>query len=124
MLTTKNIHVRVVKRASGVPSPGVSEVTDGRIPRCPPDGVRVRVHYASVDPGMRGWLSAERNYLNVPNGAVMRAEGIGEVIESRLYDNTGGRIADAVFVHLNRNAPAAIDYLYHGRNNGRLCVRP
>ncbi|MDP9085063.1 MAG: NADP-dependent oxidoreductase, partial [Pseudomonadota bacterium] len=82
----KNIQVRVVKRATGVPSPDVFEVTEGPMPECPAEGVCVRVHYAAVDPAMRGWLSAERNYLSVPNGAVMRAEGIGEVIESRLAE--------------------------------------
>jgi NADPH-dependent curcumin reductase len=78
-----NTMVRVAKRASGIPSPDVFEVVSGPLPVCPADGVLVRVHYAAVDPGMRGWLSAETNYMTVPNGAVMRSEGIGEILESR-----------------------------------------
>ncbi len=42
----------------------------------------MRVLYASVDPGMRGWLSEEKNYMTVPNGTVMRAHGVGEIIAS------------------------------------------
>jgi NADPH-dependent curcumin reductase CurA len=42
----------------------------------------VRVLNAAVDPAMRGWLSAEANYMTVPDGAVMRAHGVGEVIAS------------------------------------------
>jgi NADPH-dependent curcumin reductase CurA len=37
---------------------------------------------AAVDPAMRGWLNAEANYMTVPDGAVMRAHGVGEVIAS------------------------------------------
>jgi NADPH-dependent curcumin reductase CurA len=44
--------------------------------------VLLRVLNAGVDPAMRGWLSAEKNYATVPDGAVMRALGVGEVIES------------------------------------------
>ncbi len=42
----------------------------------------MRVLNAAVDPAMRGWLSAEANYMTVPDGAVMRAHGVGEVIAS------------------------------------------
>jgi NADPH-dependent curcumin reductase CurA len=83
---TGNRQVRVAKRAIGVPSPDVFSVVDAALPSCPPDGVLVRVMFAAVDPAMRGWLSSETNYLTVATGAVMRAEGIGEVVESRHSD--------------------------------------
>ncbi len=35
---------------------------------------------------MRGWLSAEKNYLTVPDGAVMNAHGVGEIVESDCPD--------------------------------------
>ncbi len=57
----------------------------------------MRVQYAAVDPGMRGWLSAERNYLSVHDGDVMRAEGIGEIIESRHPDWHPGDLAYGMF---------------------------
>jgi NADPH-dependent curcumin reductase CurA len=93
-----NRQVRVVKRAAGVPSADVFElVLDTAMPTCPDGGVCVRVRYAAVDPAMRGWLSAERNYLSVPDGAVMRAEGIGEIIESRHPDWHPGDLAYGMF---------------------------
>lgn len=72
-----------MRRAVGVPDPEVFSVVDAPMPNCPDDGVLVRVLVAAVDPAMRGWLSAETNYLTVPTGAVMRAEGVGEILESR-----------------------------------------
>jgi NADPH-dependent curcumin reductase CurA len=75
-----NREVRVVRRATGIPVPEVFRVTEGAMPACPSNGVLVRVLYVTVDPGMRGWLSAEQNYYTVPDGAVIPSEGI--VIES------------------------------------------
>jgi NADPH-dependent curcumin reductase CurA len=44
----------------------------------------VRVHYLSVDPAMRGWLSAAGNYFTpVPIGGVMSSFASGEVMLSR-----------------------------------------
>jgi NADPH-dependent curcumin reductase CurA len=50
----------------------------------PGDGeILVKVLYLSLDPAMRGWLSNERSYVPpVEIGEVMRAIGIGEVLES------------------------------------------
>lgn len=45
---------------------------------------RVRVRYASVDPAMRIWMTEQKSYWPpVALGEVMRAGGIGEVIESK-----------------------------------------
>ena len=45
--------------------------------------VLVQVHYLSLDPGMRGWMNAGNSYLPpVAIGEVMRAFGIGTVVES------------------------------------------
>jgi NADPH-dependent curcumin reductase CurA len=92
-----NRQVIVVKRAAGVPTPDVFRVQEGPVPGCPQGGVLVRVLFAAVDPAMRGWLSQERNYLTVPDGAVMRAEGIGEIIESKAPEWRVGDIAYGVF---------------------------
>jgi len=94
---SRNRQVRVVKRAAGVPEADVFSVADSEIPPCPPDGVLVRVLVASVDPAMRGWLSNETNYLTVPTGEVMRAEGVGEIVESRNADWRVGDVAYGVF---------------------------
>jgi NADPH-dependent curcumin reductase CurA len=82
----KNRQVLVAARAKGIPDPSNFAVIDGKMPELPPGGAIVRVLYASVDPGMRGWLSEEKNYMTVPTGAVMRAHGVGEVIASDHQD--------------------------------------
>ena len=44
--------------------------------------VVVQVEYLSLDPAMRGWLNDTRSYLPpVQIGEVMRAQGLGKVIE-------------------------------------------
>lgn len=48
------------------------------------DEVLIKVHYISLDPAMRGWMNEGTTYVKgVDLGAVMRAFGAGEVIESR-----------------------------------------
>lgn len=48
----------------------------------PPDSLLVRVHYLSLDPAMRQWLTAKRSYIApVELGAVMRGQSIAQVIE-------------------------------------------
>lgn len=90
---SENLAVRVVQRAKGIPGPEVFELTATPPPECPPGGVLLRVLNAGVDPAMRGWLSAEKNYATVPDGAVMRALGVGVVIESRSADWAVGMAA-------------------------------
>ena len=46
--------------------------------------VAVRLDWISIDPGMRGWITNKRSYMPpVKPGGVMRAFGVGEVIETR-----------------------------------------
>jgi NADPH-dependent curcumin reductase CurA len=76
----------VVRRAKAIPGPENFELIALPVPACPRGGVLLRVLNAGVDPAMRGWLSAEKNYATVPDGEVMRALGVGEVIESDSAD--------------------------------------
>ena len=47
----------------------------------PSDKLLLRVHYVSLDPAMRQWLTAKRSYIApVEVGAVMRAQGVAQVI--------------------------------------------
>jgi NADPH-dependent curcumin reductase CurA len=78
-----NQQVRVVRRASGVPTPDVFALVDSPVPHCPVGGVLLRVLNAAVDPAMRGWLSAESNYLT----------GVGEVIATDSPAWPVGRLA-------------------------------
>ncbi|KAJ5987017.1 hypothetical protein N7451_011382 [Penicillium sp. IBT 35674x] len=48
----------------------------------PADKLLVRVHYLSLDPAMRQWLTAKRSYIApVELGAVMRGQSIAQVVE-------------------------------------------
>jgi NADPH-dependent curcumin reductase CurA len=89
-----NRQVIVTRRADGIPQPDLFQVVVSPAPECPPDGVLVQVLFASVDPAMRGWLSPGRNYMSVADGDVMKAHGVGRVLESRLADWAPG---DTVF---------------------------
>lgn len=53
-------------------------------PGSPASGqVLLKMQWLSVDPGMRGWITPKRSYMPpVQPGEVMRAFGVGEVIES------------------------------------------
>ena len=45
---------------------------------------RVAVKFLSIDPAMRVWMSEAKSYWPpVPLGEVMRAQGIGEIVESK-----------------------------------------
>ncbi|KAJ5757662.1 uncharacterized protein N7511_006356 [Penicillium nucicola] len=47
----------------------------------PTDKILVRVHYLSLDPAMRQWLTAKRSYIApVEQGAVMRGQSIAQVV--------------------------------------------
>jgi NADPH-dependent curcumin reductase CurA len=47
----------------------------------PADKLLVRVHYLSLDPAMRQWLTAKRSYIApVEIGAVMRGQSIAQVV--------------------------------------------
>lgn len=61
------------------------------------DAALVRVLCVSVDPAMRGWMSAARSYIRpVGVGERMRASGVGEVVAS-----TGAlSVGDLVYVGL------------------------
>lgn len=85
--------VRVVRRATGIPGPETFVIASEPMPDCIAGGMLMRVLHAAVDPAMRGWLSAEENYMTVPDGAVMRALCVGEVVQSTCPDWPVGRLA-------------------------------
>jgi NADPH-dependent curcumin reductase CurA len=56
-------------------APPLSELAEGE--------VRVKILYISLDPAMRGWMNDARSYVRpVAIGEVMRAGGVGVVVES------------------------------------------
>ena len=73
----------LAKRPEGVPTPECFELVDTQLPPLEEGQVRLKTHYFSVDPGMRGRLSGDSYAAALPLGAVVESAGIGEVVESR-----------------------------------------
>jgi NADPH-dependent curcumin reductase CurA len=65
----------------------------------PADGqMLVQVLYISLDPAMRGWMNEGRSYVpSVAIGDVMRAIGIGRVVESKNPKFTAGDFVSGLF---------------------------
>lgn len=83
-MTATNRQVLLKSRPSGIPQAENFEILDAPVP-APADGeVLVRNLYLSVEPAMRGWVSAVANYSEpVAIGAVMRSLATGRVVASR-----------------------------------------
>ena len=78
-----NRQVRLAARPSGLPRRGDWEFTSEAVPVPVPGEFVVEISHLSIDPAMRGWMSARPSYMPpVEIGAVMRAGAIGRVIAS------------------------------------------
>ena len=79
-----NRQFRLAARPSGLPKPSDWKLTEEPV-RPPADAeVLVRAKYISLDPAMRGWMNDVKSYVPpVALGEVMRAGGVGEVLESK-----------------------------------------
>ena len=82
--TRTNRQIRLAARPFGMPKPSDwSHVTESV--GSPDDGgILVKTHLLSLDPAMRGWMNEGKSYI-APVGIneVMRAGGVGEVVESK-----------------------------------------
>lgn len=76
--------VRFAKEADGLPGADTWQFTHDTLPD-PQDGeISVKIHYVSVDPAMKGWITNKKSYIEpVKLGEVMRGFGVAEVIDSR-----------------------------------------
>ncbi|MBT3988897.1 MAG: NADP-dependent oxidoreductase [Rhodospirillaceae bacterium] len=88
---TVNHQVILSSRPVGIPQAEHFELSEAPIPE-PKDGeFLVRNKFLSVDPAMRGWTNAAKNYSEpVAIGDVMRAITAGEVIASKHPDYAEG----------------------------------
>jgi NADPH-dependent curcumin reductase CurA len=84
MTPVRNRQVRLKSRPSGIPQAEHFEIVEAPVPE-PRDGqFLVRNDFLSVDPAMRGWVSAVANYSQpVGIGEVMRSFAAGVVVASR-----------------------------------------
>lgn len=79
-----NNTVRLAARPVGPPQPTDWRHTTEDAPDLEDGQFLVRIRYVSLDPAMRGWMNDIRSYVApVRIGEVMRAFGLGVVVESR-----------------------------------------
>jgi NADPH-dependent curcumin reductase CurA len=79
-----NHQIRLAARPVGLPDESSWELTAEAIPTPGEGEVLVQVTHLSLDPAMRGWMNDVRSYIPpVGIGDVMRAGGVGRVVESR-----------------------------------------
>jgi len=87
----QNTQVRLINRPLGLPKATDFSVDTQPILPLGEHEVRVQNQYVSIDPAMRSWMAGGKSYINpVPVGAVMRALGVGMVVESRHPDYKAG----------------------------------
>jgi NADPH-dependent curcumin reductase len=83
----RNRQVRLQSRPSGIPEAEHFEIVETPAPEISDGQVLVRNIYLSVEPAMRGWVSAVANYSEpVALGSVMRSYAVGRVEQSRHPD--------------------------------------
>lgn len=84
MAPTVNRQVRLKERPNGIPEAEHFELVEAAMPELAERQFLVRNEFLSVDPAMRGWVSAAANYSRpVAIGEVMRAFAAGTVVASR-----------------------------------------
>jgi len=78
-----NRQVRLAARPFGLPRRGDWDFTSEALPAPVTGEFVVEISHLSIDPAMRGWMSARPSYMPpVEIGAVMRAGAIGRIIAS------------------------------------------
>ena len=88
-----NRQVRLKARPDGIPQAAHFELVAAPMPEPGQGQFLVRNRFLSVDPAMRGWVSAVANYSKpVGIGEVMRSRDVGEVVASRHPDFAVGDV--------------------------------
>jgi NADPH-dependent curcumin reductase len=80
---TTNHTVRLIARPVGEPTRSDFAFADEPMPALAEGQMLIKNLYLSLDPAMRGWMNDGKSYIDpVKLGDVMRAGGLGQVIES------------------------------------------
>jgi len=91
MTARSNRQVRLKARPNGIPQAEHFEIVETPVPQLTERQFLVRNEYLSVEPAMRGWVSAVANYSKpVGIGEVMRSFAAGTVVASRHPDYREG----------------------------------
>jgi NADPH-dependent curcumin reductase len=79
-----NHQVRLAARPKGLPGPECWQFTEEPVVGPGDGGLLVKTLALSLDPAMRGWMNEGKSYIPpVGIGEVMRAGGVGVVVESK-----------------------------------------
>ncbi|WP_461481257.1 NADP-dependent oxidoreductase [Porticoccus sp.] len=98
MSTQINRQVILKSRPTDIPQAEHFEIIETAVPDITAGQILVRNLYLSVEPAMRGWVSAVANYSEpVPLGGVMRALTVGKVVKSRHPQYQCGDIVTGMF---------------------------
>jgi hypothetical protein len=98
MTTQRNTQVLLASRPTGLPDASSFRIVESEPAALAEGEIRVRSHYLSLDPYMRGRMSDARSYVKpVEVGAVMCGEAAGEVVESRNARFAVGDLVQADF---------------------------
>ncbi|SNS71896.1 hypothetical protein SAMN06265795_105167 [Noviherbaspirillum humi] len=82
--TLKNRQFRLAARPVGLPKNSDWQFDEAATRPLQDGEILVKILYISLDPAMRGWMNEGKSYIPpVGIGEVMRAGGIGKVLESR-----------------------------------------
>lgn len=93
-----NTQCRLAARPAGLPTTSDWNVVSERAPLPAEGEILVEVKYISIDPGMRGWMNEGTTYMpGVAIGEVMRALGIGRIVDSRHPDLREGEVVSGMF---------------------------
>ena len=93
-----NRQVQLLSRPNGIPQAENFRVVDAPMPELHDGQVLVRNIYLSVEPAMRGWVSAAANYSEpVAIGGVMRSFAVGRVVASKHPDYAPGEYVTGLF---------------------------
>lgn len=93
-----NRQVILKARPTDIPQAEHFELVEAAVPALADGQVLVRNIYLSVEPAMRGWVSAVANYSEpVPLGGVMRSLTVGEVVQSLHPDYREGDFVTGMF---------------------------
>ena len=97
-MAVANRQFRLASRPEGMPGRDIWDLTEEDVPE-PADGeLLVKVLLLSLDPAMRAWLDDVPSYIPpVAVGDVMRALGVGVVVESKHPDVEEGAYVTGLF---------------------------
>ncbi len=98
MTTERNRQWRLASRPTGMVTESDFVYGEEPKPTIEDGQFLVRVLYVSFDPAMRGWMTEDPGYMPpIELGRIMRASGLGQVLESRHEEFAAGEIVSGGF---------------------------